>query len=261
MRWQPSAIDVGETETLRVEAEDEAGNVTTSSRTITIGPATALEEAPVPTGVTTISGSPVVGETLTCMPSGFSGNGVFLRYQWLRDGAAIGGAGSQSYVPVAADVGREVSCRVLASNSAGEADSTSGALTVSPAVAGPPGPEGPAGTTGPQGPAGPTGETGPQGPAGTVSAFTIACRLVSLRQVSCLVTPVDGDRRTRSRASIRVAGTRSRAVKRGRGAIRVRVKTAKRVRRSARVVVRYRSGKATGRAVVRLGKRVKAPTR
>ena len=108
MRWQPSAVDVGETETLRVEVEDEAGNVTTSSRTITVGPPTALEEAPVPTGVTTISGSPVVGETLTCMPSGFSGNGV---QRALRSGCATAprsaGRVRRTYVPVAADVGRD----------------------------------------------------------------------------------------------------------------------------------------------------------
>ena len=267
MRWQPTAVDVGETETLRVEAEDMAGNVTMSSRTITVGPATALEEAPAPTGVTTISGNPVVGETLTCVPSGFSGNGVFLRYQWLRDGAVISGASQRTYVPVAADVGHQVSCRVLASNSAGDADSTSAALTVSPAVAGPPGPEGAPGTTGPQGPAGPTGATGPQGavgpqgPAGTVTAVTIACKLLKQKQIECLVSPVGGDRQAAARASIRVAGTRRSAAKRARGAFRVRLRTAKRVRRSTRVIVRYASGEATGRAVVRLGKRVKAPTR
>ena len=76
MRWQPTADDIGDTVTLSVDAEDKAGNVTTSTRTITVGAASALEESPLPTGVTTVSGKPVVGETLTCVPSGFSGNGV-----------------------------------------------------------------------------------------------------------------------------------------------------------------------------------------
>ena len=86
MRWQPSTDDVGDTVTLSVDAEDKAGNITTSTRTITVGAASAMEEAPLPTGVTTVSGKPVVGETLTCLPSGFSGNGVELAYAWLRDG-------------------------------------------------------------------------------------------------------------------------------------------------------------------------------
>ena len=72
MRWYPSAADVGRTVTLVVEAEDKAGNVTTSTRTITVGTAQSVEEAPVPTGVTTIAGTPVVGRTLTCIPSGFT---------------------------------------------------------------------------------------------------------------------------------------------------------------------------------------------
>ena len=100
MRWYPSAADVGRTVTLVVEAEDKAGNVTTSTRTITVGTAQSVEEAPLPTGVTTIAGRPVVGRTLTCIPSGFSGNGVRLSYQWLRNGAAIAGATGATYVPV-----------------------------------------------------------------------------------------------------------------------------------------------------------------
>ena len=55
MRWHPSAADVGRTVTLVVDAEDKAGNVTTSTRTITVGSAQSIEEAPLPTGVTTIA--------------------------------------------------------------------------------------------------------------------------------------------------------------------------------------------------------------
>ena len=216
-----------------------------------------------PTGVTTISGSPVVGETLTCVPSGFSGNGVLLRYQWLRDGAAIGGAGSQTYVPVAADVGRAVSCRVLASNSAGDADSTSEALTVSPAVAGPPGPEGRARH---RGSAGSGRADGRDRAAGSGGRGVRVHDLLPARQPAA-------DRRAWSRRSAATARAKRAGVDpRGRHAVATRrsaaaarsasgCRTAKRVRRSARVVVRYTSGKATGRAVVRLGKRVKAPTR
>jgi len=54
-----------------------------------------------------------------------------------------------------------VACRVTASNSAGDADSTSDALTVS-AAGGAQGPAGPAGPSGPAGPAGTDVQTGAQ---------------------------------------------------------------------------------------------------
>jgi hypothetical protein len=259
MRWQPSAADVGQTRTLAVAVEDKAGNVTTSTRTITVGTAAAMEESPLPTGVTTIAGKPVLGETLTCIPSGFSGNGVQLTYEWLRDGAAIGGATAATYVPVEVDLGRDVSCRVTATNSAGDADSTSEALTVSTASAGPqgpPGPQGPTGPTGPQGPTGPRGPAGPQGPAGEVPTIRVSCRLEKQKEIVCVVSTDDDARRT-AKASIRVVGSKQRATARGRGRVRVRLNTRSRVRRSARVEVRYVSAKTTGRAVVRLGKAVR----
>ena len=93
-RWQPSAGYVGQTVTLSWSAEDKAGNVTRSFRVIRVVSGSGIANAPLPTGVTTIAGTPAVGETLTCIPSGFTGDNVTLSYQWLRDGAAIGGATS-----------------------------------------------------------------------------------------------------------------------------------------------------------------------
>ena len=152
MRWYPTADDIGDTVTLSVEAEDKAGNVTTSTRSITVGPANGVAEAPLFTGVTTVAGEPVVGQALTCVPSGREGGGD-LSYAWLRNGVAISGASADSYTLVAADVGRGVACRVTATNGAGNADSTSEAVTVSAA----------GGTPGPQGPAGPPGQDGEDG--------------------------------------------------------------------------------------------------
>ena len=92
--------------------------------------------APLPTGVTTLAGKPSVGETLTCIPSGFSGNGVELAYEWLRDGAVIADADEAGYELADADLGREVACRVTASNSAGDADFQSSGRTISARRAG-----------------------------------------------------------------------------------------------------------------------------
>jgi hypothetical protein len=226
MRWYPSAADVGRTVTLVVEAEDKAGNVTTSTRTITVGTPQSVEEAPVPTGVTTIAGRPVVGRTLTCIPSGFTGNGVQLSYQWLRSGAPIAGSTRNTYVPRAADIGRGVSCRVTARNSAGNADSTSEALIVS---------------------------------AASVRAkrvkITVTCRLTRSRDVVCVVRRDDARRWVK--ATIKVVGSKGRATARDRGRVRVRLNTRSRVRRNARVAVRYSSGQVQGRAVVRLGRTVR----
>jgi murein tripeptide amidase MpaA len=173
MRWYPSASDVGQQRTLSVEVEDKAGNVTTSTRTVTVATAEGIGEAPLPTGVTTITGSPVVGSQLTCVPSGFTGAGE-LSYAWRRNGTAIGGATDASYTPVAADAGRTISCRVTSTNTHGDASSVSEGLIVTQSggaqgpqgPAGPTGPQGPSGPTGPQGPSGPTGATGPTGPTG-----------------------------------------------------------------------------------------------
>ena len=74
-----------------------------------------------------------------------------------------------------------------------------------------------------------------------------------------MVTPA-GTAKSKAKASIRVAGTSKRASVRGRGRLKVRLRTRSGIRRSARVVVRYESGRSTGRAVVRLGKAVKVKT-
>ena len=56
-------------------------------------------------------------------------------------------------------------------------------------------------------------------------------------------------------ATIRVVGRKQRATASGRGTVRVRLKG--KVRRSARVEVRYTADNKNGRAVVRLGKTVR----
>jgi len=270
MRWYASEDDIGDTVTLTVEAEDKAGNVTTSTRSILVGDADALEESPLPTGVTTIAGEPTVGEQLTCIPTGFSGNGVDLTYEWLRNGVLIEGADEASYTAVAADQGRNVSCRVTASNSAGDADSTSEAVTVSAAggsqgPAGPPGPPGqngqdgapgPEGPAGPEGPVGRRGPRGARGPRGRAADIEVTCRLVNRgRDIRCRVRSANDDRST-ARVSIRLAGSKQVARAKGAKTVRVGLKSRRKVGRKAKVIVRYQRNGATTRAVVRLGRTV-----
>jgi hypothetical protein len=66
----------------------------------------------------------------------------------------------------------------------------------------------------------------------------------------------DDDRNRSARVSIRLAGSKKSARARGGKTVRVGLKSRARVRRSAKVIVRYRLGGTTVRAVVRLGKTV-----
>ena len=68
------------------------------------------------------SGNPAVGNTLKCSQGTWSGTQpLAYSYQWLRDKEAIGLATSSAYTVVSEDEGHSLSCRVTATNSAGEA--------------------------------------------------------------------------------------------------------------------------------------------
>ena len=67
-----------------------------------------------PVGVPTITGTVTEDQILTADTSGISdadGLGA-LSYQWLRGGAAIGGATASTYTLGDADVGNQISVRV-----------------------------------------------------------------------------------------------------------------------------------------------------
>lgn len=72
-----------------------------------------------------ISGTPAVGETLTCAGGAWSGEPApIVTERWLRDGAAIPGADAGGYVVQSADEGHTLSCEVTAANGAGRASAT-----------------------------------------------------------------------------------------------------------------------------------------
>ena len=82
----------------------------------------------------TVTGMPTLGQTLACSTGGWTDNPTpTYAYQWLRNGTAIGGATSASYLVAKADCGYGLACQVTATNSAGQASATSNALTVGPA--------------------------------------------------------------------------------------------------------------------------------
>jgi DNA-binding beta-propeller fold protein YncE len=98
------------------------------------------------TGAPAISGSSMVGSTLSCSQGSWAADllGAFLyrapqtfAYQWNRDGTSIGGATTSSYAAAAAG---QYSCTVSASNRAGTVSQTSAPFAVSERAAPPPPP-------------------------------------------------------------------------------------------------------------------------
>ncbi len=66
------------------------------------------------------SGTPAVGQTLSCTAGTTTGTATIIStYQWRRDGVDIGGATSSTYVVVTADAGTDLDCMVTATNSFG----------------------------------------------------------------------------------------------------------------------------------------------
>ncbi len=106
--------DKGKTIKVRVTFTDNADN----EETLTSEATAAVETRPnsPATGVPTISGTAQVGETLTVGTSGIDDadgmSGAVFSYQWLADGADVAGATSDTYTPVAADVGKAIKVKV-----------------------------------------------------------------------------------------------------------------------------------------------------
>jgi hypothetical protein len=142
------AADVGFRLRVRVRASNAAGSATATSNPTEVVKAAATK--PVSTSPPTISGSAVVGQTLTASPGQWSGTQpITFSYQWGRCDAhgnscsAIAGATAKTYAPKDGDVGSTLRVRVTARNSAGSASADSAPTAV---VAGAPKPGCPAGT-------------------------------------------------------------------------------------------------------------------
>jgi hypothetical protein len=90
---------------------------------------TAQAQAPVNQAPPTITGSPVVGETLTASPGTWSNAPSGYAYEWLRcqatDCAAIPGATGSNYAIATADEGRTLKVVVTASGDGGSGQATS----------------------------------------------------------------------------------------------------------------------------------------
>jgi hypothetical protein len=115
--------DGGHTLTCRVTASNSAGQATAASARVTIATPPSSTWAP------TTSGTAAVRHALFCWHGSWSGLPSYT-YEWLRDGTAIVAAASARYVVSMPDAGHTLTCRVTASNIAGQATATSAGVRV-----------------------------------------------------------------------------------------------------------------------------------
>jgi hypothetical protein len=84
-----------------------------------VAPAVKAALAPVNTAAPTLTGTPALGQTLTCSTGTWANNPTSFSYVWLRSGVAIAGQTGSTYVVQAADEGHTISCQVTAGNGGG----------------------------------------------------------------------------------------------------------------------------------------------
>ena len=108
-------------QTITVNAASQTGTTTTTSTTPVV-------DAPVNQIAPTISGTPALGAVLEASVGGWTGTDLTYRYQWLRDGVAVPGAASATFLVTTADSGHQLSVQVVAS------DGTSSVTAVSATV-------------------------------------------------------------------------------------------------------------------------------
>ncbi|GAA1740556.1 hypothetical protein GCM10009809_40070 [Isoptericola hypogeus] len=104
----------------KISATYYSGGDTTSGKTVTVESCgSAVTGADIAVTMTntarpTLSGPPAVGTAISVKPGTWNVPNATYAYTWLRDGAAIQGATSSSYRPVAADAGHQLSARITA---------------------------------------------------------------------------------------------------------------------------------------------------
>ncbi len=145
-QWLADGADIsgatGETYTPAYDDERKVISVKVSfaddrdfEETLTSEPTAAVEPRPnsPATGAPTISGTAQVGETLTVDTSGIDDgdgmSGAVFSYQWLANGADVAGATSDTYTPVADDVGKAIKVRVTFRDDRNHQESLTSAAT------------------------------------------------------------------------------------------------------------------------------------
>ncbi len=90
---------------------------------------TGAAAVPVNMAAPVISGAAQVGQTLAASTGTWTNSPTGYTYQWNRGVAAISGATTSTYVPVAADVGTTLTVSMVATNSGGASSPATSAPT------------------------------------------------------------------------------------------------------------------------------------
>jgi hypothetical protein len=109
-----------------------ANPVSVVQKGITTGINAALmPKIPINTVAPIASGTPAVGQTLSCSSGSWTGTPApTFTYSWLRDGVPIAGATATTYVVQASDQGNGLTCKVIATNKSGTVPAASNTLIV-----------------------------------------------------------------------------------------------------------------------------------
>ena len=135
-QWKRNGSDIiGETASTYVLVNADYANSITCEVTATnsAGISSALSDVIIGTAIApsatvdpVISGTNVVGQTLSCTDGSWSGTPVIsYTYQWKQNGSDISGATSSTYVLVQADAANTITCVVTGTNVAGSSSATS----------------------------------------------------------------------------------------------------------------------------------------
>jgi hypothetical protein len=128
--------DDGKTIQCRVRGTNVYASTQAVSRQLTADPQPGMAP-PALTAAGTVTGTPNVGNNLTCNTGTWTDPGAGFAIQWLRNGTPIAGATTSPYTLLDADRNSEIQCRVTATNAGGSvvgifASATNGARYVNP---------------------------------------------------------------------------------------------------------------------------------
>ena len=118
--------DAGERLACEVTATNSAEHKSAVSTSVRV-----VATMPEDTSAPKLSGSPTVGEVLSCANGTWAGGpSPTFTVQWLRDGAPISGASGSTYEVQEVDAEASLACEVTATNSAGSKSISTGVVLV-----------------------------------------------------------------------------------------------------------------------------------
>ncbi len=131
-----SATISGLSADMEYDVEIRASNLVGAGAWSDLKSATTLVAAPTNTVAPVISGSLVVGSTLSVSTGTWTGSPT-LAYQWRVDGVDVSGVTSTTFATTGRDIGDVVTCRVTGTNASGSANVTTSGVTLTDGAAGP----------------------------------------------------------------------------------------------------------------------------